>query len=36
MHSGMGGQHVFDLVINTNDPVQPQQVVTVKAKYPSP
>jgi hypothetical protein len=36
MHQGMGGKHAFDLVIDSNDPVEPQQVVTVKAKYPSP
>ena len=34
MHEGMGGQHQFDLVIDTNDAAQPQQTVTVKAKYP--
>ncbi len=36
MHQGMGGQHTFDLVLDSNDPVQPQQTVTVKATYPSP
>ncbi len=35
MHQGMGGQHQFDLVLNSNDPVQSQQTVTVKAKYPN-
>ncbi len=34
MHEGLGGQHTFDLLLSTNDPVQPQQAVTVKAKYP--
>ena len=36
MHEGMGGQHTFDLVVSSNDPVQPQQTVEVKAKYPNP
>jgi hypothetical protein len=36
MHQGMGGPHAFELAIKTNDPVQPLQTVTVKAKYPSP
>ncbi len=35
MHQGMGGQHQFDLLLSSNDPVQPQQTVTVKAKYPN-
>lgn len=31
---GMGGPHVFDLVVDSDDAVQPQQVVTVKARFP--
>jgi hypothetical protein len=34
MHEGMGGQHIFDLVVRSNDTVQPQQTVEVKATYP--
>ncbi len=34
MHEGLGGQHTFDLVLSSNDPVQPQQTLEVKAKYP--
>jgi hypothetical protein len=34
MHEGMGGSHVFDVLVDSNDPVQPQQTVTVKARYP--
>ena len=34
MHEGMGGQHTFDLVVDSNDSVQPQQTVEVRAKYP--
>ena len=34
MHEGMGGQHTFQVVVASNDPVQPQQTVEVKAKYP--
>lgn len=34
MHEGMGGQHTFQLIVDSNDPVQPRQTVEVKAKYP--
>jgi len=34
MHPGMGGQHQFDIHVLTNDPVQPEQVLTVRALYP--
>jgi hypothetical protein len=36
MPKGMGGPHHFDWIISTNDPVQPQQTITVKADYPLP
>ena len=34
MHEGMGGPHHFDVVIPSSDPIQPEQVVSVKARYP--
>ena len=34
MHEGMGGQHTFQVIVDSNDAVQPQQTVEVKAKYP--
>ena len=34
MHDGMGGPHHFDLVVDTSDPVEPQQTVSVLAEYP--
>ena len=34
MKAGMGGPHHFDLLVNTNDPVEPRQAVSVLAEYP--
>lgn len=34
MHEGMGGPHHFDLLVNTNDSVEPQQTLSVLAEYP--
>jgi hypothetical protein len=34
MHDGMGGPHQFDLVVNSNDPVEPAQAVSVLAEFP--
>jgi len=34
MHDGMGGPHQFDLVVNTNDPVEPAQTASVLAEFP--
>jgi hypothetical protein len=25
MHAGMGGQHLFDLTVKSNDPAQPEK-----------
>ena len=36
MHEGMGGMHHFDIVFKSNDPVEPEKVLTVKAEYPLP
>jgi len=33
MHEGMGGPHTFEIVIISNDPVQPEKKVYVKADY---
>lgn len=34
MHEGMGGPHHFDVIVVSNDPAQPSQTVSVKARYP--
>ncbi len=34
MHPGLGGLHDFEVVVDSNDPVQPEQVLTVRAKFP--
>jgi hypothetical protein len=34
MHEGMGGPHHFDLVVATNDAVEPTQTVSVLAEFP--
>jgi hypothetical protein len=34
MHDGMGGPHQFDLIVNTDDPVEPTQTVSVLAEFP--
>ncbi len=36
MHQGMGGPHHFDIVFKSNDPVEPEKVLTVKAEWPLP
>jgi len=36
MHEGMGGRHHFDIIFKSNDPVEPEKVLTVKAEYPLP
>lgn len=36
MHEGMGGPHTFEIVVPSNDAVQPSLSLTIAAKYPSP
>ncbi|MDX1994553.1 MAG: hypothetical protein SF029_19380 [bacterium] len=33
MHSGMGGEHEFRVHLQTNDPSNPQQVLTVLSNW---
>jgi hypothetical protein len=35
MPQGMGGPHQFDLLVKSNDNVQPEQVLTILAEYPA-
>jgi hypothetical protein len=35
MHDGMGGPHRFDLVVDSSDPVEAQQTVSVLAEFPA-
>jgi hypothetical protein len=36
MPQGMGGPHVFEIVLDTNDAVDPTTALTVTADYPTP
>lgn len=36
MHEGMGGPHKFAIKLQSDDPVQPVQTLTVAATYPRP
>jgi hypothetical protein len=36
MHEGMGGPHEFEIVVPTNDPIDPTTTLTVAATYPLP
>jgi hypothetical protein len=36
MHEGMGGPHAFEIVVPSNDPVEPTVALTVAADYPRP
>jgi hypothetical protein len=33
MHEGMGGPHDFRVYLNTNDPEQPERVLTVLSNW---
>lgn len=33
MHEGMGGKHLFEIVVNTNDKVNPTQKLTIKSDW---
>ena len=33
MHEGMAGPHNFGITVKTNDKVEPEKVVNVKADY---
>lgn len=33
MHEGMGGPHLFDLPIRTNDPTQPEKHVWIASNW---
>ncbi len=34
MHEGMGGPHLFNILVGSNDPVEPVKVLRVRAVYP--
>lgn len=36
MHEGMGGPHQFEIVVNSNDAVQPTVALLVSGEYPKP
>lgn len=36
MHEGMGGPHRFEIVVPSNDAVQPVTSMVIAATYPSP
>jgi hypothetical protein len=33
MHEGMGGQHEFRVYLRTNDPVEPEKLLTVLSNW---
>lgn len=33
MHEGMGGQHQFRVHLRTNDPVEPEKLLTVLSNW---
>lgn len=33
MHKGMGGPHHFVITVHSNDPVEPEQQVAIKANF---
>jgi hypothetical protein len=36
MHEGMGGPHLFEIVVPSNDPVEPRVSVLIAAAFPLP
>jgi hypothetical protein len=36
MHEGMGGPHTFEIIVPSNDAVQPSTSLIVAAEYPKP
>ncbi|MDO8672971.1 MAG: hypothetical protein Q7O66_16305 [Dehalococcoidia bacterium] len=36
MHEGMGGPHLFEVVVPSNDPIEPEKTMLIRAVYPLP
>jgi hypothetical protein len=36
MHEGMGGPHKFEIVVESNDAVEPSASLIVAGEYPKP
>jgi len=36
MHEGMGGPHQFEIVVPSNDAIEPETSLIVAASYPLP